>query len=109
MVLQPQLQPMPEPQREDDYFTPDDDLESFSDFSIDHIEPWRNKPNAKELFFDPNNIRLSHLGCNSANTTREVMDKPHGHSRYVKGCRCDTCKKGHRERIRERRKLGKMK
>ena len=79
------------------------------DFTIDHIESWRNKPNAKELFFDPANIKFSHFSCNSGDT--EQMYKPikHGHSRYVKGCRCDICTEGHRKRIAERRKLGKMK
>jgi len=79
------------------------------DFTIDHIESWRNKPDAKELFFDLTNIRFSHLSCNCGDT--EQMYKPikHGHSGYTKGCRCDICTEGHRKRIAERRKLGKMK
>lgn len=76
----------------------------LSDFTIDHIEGWRNKSNAKELFFDVDNIRFSHHSCNSANTSIEKKPKRHGHSLYTKGCRCDICTEGHRKRIAKSRK-----
>ena len=80
------------------------------DFTIDHIQSWRNKPNAKELFFSIDNIGFSHFTCNSSHSAyNKLEDKPHGHSMYSKGCRCDICKEGHRLRISNRRKLGKMK
>lgn len=40
-------------------------IKSTIDFQIDHIEDWDGRINAKELFFDINNISLSHPGCNS--------------------------------------------
>jgi len=38
---------------------------SYSDLGLDHIKPWRNEPNAKELYFDVDNIAISHRGCNT--------------------------------------------
>lgn len=76
-----------------------------NDFTIDHTEPWRNQPNSQELFFKLENIRFSHHVCNSGHTRQPFKSDNHGHHRYVKGCRCDICKKGHRERISQRRKM----
>lgn len=33
-------------------------------FSIEHIEPWLDSDNPRELFFDISNIAYSHLSCN---------------------------------------------
>lgn len=35
------------------------------ELSIDHVINWRRAPNAKELYFDTNNIKFSHNHCNS--------------------------------------------
>ena len=40
-------------------------IESVDDMSIEHIEDWHDKPNAKELFFDLGNLAFSHKHCNS--------------------------------------------
>ena len=34
-------------------------------FSIEHKVPWRNAEDAKELFFNTDNISYSHLSCNA--------------------------------------------
>ena len=72
------------------------------DFTIDHIEPWRNKVNAKELFFNINNISFSHISCNTL--AKEPKPLKHGLDKtYRKGCRCNLCKKAHALYRKERR------
>lgn len=79
----------------------------LGDFTIDHIRNWRNQSNAKELFFDPDNIRFSHHGCNSKAALRSIIE--HGTQRmYNQGkCRCDKCKEAHKIFMRKRREIGK--
>ncbi len=72
------------------------------DFTLDHKTPWRGMDNAKELFFDIENIRFSHFSCNSSAPKRTSK---HGYSRYAQGCRCDICTEGHRLRIKNIRML----
>jgi len=55
-----------------------------SDFSLDHILPWRNSENAEELFWDIDNIAFSHRGCNSAESRTAVSRRKQTH-----------CKRGH--------------
>ena len=67
----------------------------FEDFSMDHKEVWRNKPNAYELYFDLDNIAFSHQHCNSGAAKKGGWNKgkvTHGTSGYRLGCRCDVCK-----------------
>jgi hypothetical protein len=40
-------------------------IETVEELSIEHKIPWLNKPNAKELFWDLNNVAWSHISCNS--------------------------------------------
>lgn len=39
-------------------------IESAEEVSLDHKVGWRHEINAKELFWDINNLALSHLRCN---------------------------------------------
>ncbi len=39
-------------------------IESSEDFSVDHIQAWMYKENARELFLDLENIAFSHKSCN---------------------------------------------
>lgn len=39
-------------------------LDDPNDLALDHIKPWRNQPDAKELFWDLANLRYVHKGCN---------------------------------------------
>ena len=39
-------------------------IEHHEDFSLDHKADWLHTPNAKELFWDLDNISLSHKSCN---------------------------------------------
>ena len=69
------------------------------DFSIEHIVPWLDKLNAKELFFDWSNISFSHLSCNVQRQKRKQQRKIHGTYNmytYYK-CRCNLCKKANAE------------
>lgn len=69
-------------------------------FSIEHKIPWLDKDNAKELFFDLNNISFSHLKCNMLR--KRGTKANHGTStRYSYGCRCELCTKASTD---ERRK-----
>lgn len=45
-------------------------VESINDMSIDHRIPWRNENNAIDLFFDLDNIAITHKPCNT-------VDRPH--------------------------------
>jgi hypothetical protein len=66
-----------------------------TDFSVEHIEDWRNKENALELFYDLSNISYSHVLCNTRAAKRGGWNKgmvTHGTSGYRLGCRCDICK-----------------
>ena len=72
---------------------------TIDNYTIDHKEPWRNKPDAVELFFDLENIAYSHLKCNSKATTKNL--KPCGTTAaYKRGCRCHKCLKAYAERPR---------
>lgn len=42
-----------------------EDITDLADFTIDHMVEWLHKPNAKELFFDLDNISFSHSSCNT--------------------------------------------
>jgi hypothetical protein len=72
-------------------------IDTPRELSIEHIDPWRNEPDAKELFFDLKNISFSHLSCNSRyqNQPRRGKGK-RGHptiKTYRSGCKCDSCQK----------------
>jgi len=48
------------------------DIDSERELSVEHVESWLRADNPYETFFDINNIRFSHLSCNSA-----ASYKPH--------------------------------
>ena len=39
-------------------------IEVYTEFSVDHKEPWLDSSNPNRVFFDWNNIAFSHLFCN---------------------------------------------
>jgi len=41
------------------------EIENPEDLSLDHVKSWRYKENAAELYFDLDNVRLSHNICNA--------------------------------------------
>ena len=41
-------------------------IEDVDNLSVEHKTAWLHKPNARELFFDLDNIAFSHHKCNSA-------------------------------------------
>ena len=62
------------------------------DFSIEHKTAWLDKENAKELFWDLNNISFSHLTCNISRKNRKKQTKHGTITMYNKHkCRCDLC------------------
>ena len=71
-------------------------IETERELSTEHVIPWLDSRDPKGLFFDVNNIRFSHLSCNSAASRsykgmRKTTD--HGITRYeTYGCRCEICK-----------------
>lgn len=65
------------------------------DFSIDHMQDWLNSDNPVELFFDLENIKFSHLECNSAASSSRVKSPCGTDRKYRNGCRCDSCKAAH--------------
>lgn len=47
-----------------------DEIGSADDLSIEHIEPWLDRENGVELFWDLENIAFSHKTCNRPHTKR---------------------------------------
>lgn len=72
-------------------------------FSIEHKEEWLNKENAKELFFDLNNISFSHLSCNISRSSKRKRSAKHGTSTMYNTykCRCDLCRQAANESKRK--------
>lgn len=88
-------------------------IDKVEEFSIDHIIPYLDSENPKELFFDLDNIAFSHLSCNfkaaRKSLERRSKLKPlkegkvkrgiknHGSAGLRRGCRCLVCKTYERE------------
>ena len=68
-------------------------IETVEELSIEHKIPWLDKENAKELFWDLDNIAFSHLNCNvSAGRRHNKGDIKHPSiTSYQRGCRCLEC------------------
>ena len=75
---------------------------SLETFSIEHMEPWLDKENAIELFFNLQNISFSHLTCNISRRSKGSQSFHGTETRYIYGCRCELCKKAHANYRRER-------
>lgn len=45
-------------------------------FSIEHIKPWLNSADPKGLFFDLENVSLSHLSCNLVAANHQTGRQP---------------------------------
>lgn len=43
-------------------------------YSLDHIDPWRNSPEAPRLYFDLTNVKYTHNACNlrAANLNKTI-------------------------------------
>lgn len=74
---------------------------------MDHKIPWRDENNAKDLFFDLNNVSFSHQKCNSG-ATRMKGKHPSAYA-YKQGCRCSECKQLYSEAKNRYRKSKKIK
>lgn len=72
-------------------------------FSIEHIVPWLDSENPKELYFDLDNIAFSHLSCNIKASRKSVEKKHPSVYAYDKGCRCEECTKLNTEKKRKAR------
>ena len=46
---------------------------SIEELSIEHIVPWIDSENPKELFFSMDNISFSHLSCNVGAVRKEYL------------------------------------
>lgn len=68
-------------------------IETIEELSVEHKIPWLDKENAKELFFDLDNIAFSHLKCNvsAKRNVQYLKIVPHGINGYKRGCRCPVC------------------
>lgn len=50
-------------------------IKTVKEFSIEHKKPWLYEPNAKELYFDLDNIAFSHHSCNSKAHRKDFTHK----------------------------------
>lgn len=78
-------------------------IETIEELSIEHKIPWLDNENAKELFWDEDNITFSHLKCNTGRARKTILEKHPSVSAYRKGCRCLDCKEIQRLRIQKYR------
>lgn len=76
-------------------------ITDIDEFSIEHIEPWLWKD--VDLFWDINNIAFSHLKCNSASA--HAKRECGSYSRYLRGCRCDICRKEYVKAVKRHRDI----
>ena len=72
-------------------------IHDIDTLSIEHITPWLDSDDPKELFFDLDNIAFSHMTCNISakrQPRKGNIESAHGKiNRYDKwGCRCPECK-----------------
>lgn len=64
-------------------------IKIIDELSIEHIIPWLHEINAKELFFDLENVTFSHLKCNRPNRPRSFRQA----EKFPEGFkRCSRCK-----------------
>jgi len=71
-------------------------IHDVSELSVEHIKPWLWRD--VNLFWDLNNIAFSHLSCNVMAAQKTT---PCGsYSRYLRGCRCDICRKEYLKAVR---------
>ena len=83
-------------------------IEDISQLSIEHIVPYLDSENPKELFFDLNNIAFSHLSCN-VKASRQTRPLKHPiQESYKRGCRCEECKNIQKERTKKQRNIKKL-
>lgn len=76
-------------------------IDTVSEFSIEHKEPWENSPRAETLFFSLENIAFSHLVCNVKASRR----RPRKHaSESAKTAAYQRTPKGRETRRRENEK-----
>ena len=76
-------------------------IEKIEEFSVEHKKPWLHDEQAKELFFDLNNIAFSHFKCNMA-AARKTLAPCGEYSAYARGCRCEPCKRASALKTSER-------
>lgn len=50
-------------------------IENVDNLSVEHKKAWLHEPNARELFFDLNNIAFSHHKCNTAAARRTAFSE----------------------------------
>lgn len=73
-----------------------DDILTVEELSIEHMIPWLDSENPKELFFDLDNIAFSHLSCNCSSGGKKGNTRHPSIYAYKKGCRCSKCTELHR-------------
>lgn len=73
------------------------EIETVSEFSVEHKIPWLDSDAPQELFFDLNNIAFSHLNCN-IRAARQTRGQNCGTvAGYKRGCRCKDCSQAMRD------------
>ena len=85
-------------------------IETIDELSVEHKIAWLDKENAKELFFDLDNIAFSHLRCNTSvrrSAPKGIMKHP-SHNAYSRGCKCPECKEFKRLYTNEYRRSRKV-
>ena len=67
-------------------------IESVSNMSIEHKEPWLHSENPLDLYFDLDNIAFSHKSCNYKAARPRAAKPCPSSTAYRNGCRCEGCR-----------------
>ena len=69
-------------------------------FTLEHKKPWRNETNAKELFFNLDNVSFSHQSCNSAAARRTTDTKFTADETSAR--KKEACRRSYNKRMKNR-------
>ena len=61
-------------------------------FSVSHIDAWREAGDPLASFFDLDNVAYAHYDCNTSESIERNRKSCGTTAKYRKGCRCDKCK-----------------
>jgi hypothetical protein len=78
------------------------EIETVRELSIEHTKAWMSADDPVAAFYNLDDIRFSHLDCNSKAIQRKVYVFEHGtRSRYRQGCKCEPCRQATAEYQRQ--------
>ena len=81
-------------------------IETIKDLSVDHKKAWLNSSNARELYFDLDNVGFSHLTCNCSFANHKKTEEQKQNLSFINAGRNATLPFDRVIEIREKIKQG---